>query len=77
MKSTAATASARFDALANSPQFENRPTPEGAAVLMDELLFQRASQIYLWAMPLINSMGMKVGSEEKFDAGYHIKHVNH
>ena len=39
---------------------------------MDELLFQRASQTYLWAMPLINSMGMRVGSEEKFDAGYHI-----
>ena len=63
---------ARFDALANSPQFENRPTPDAAAALMDELLFQRATQTYLWAMPLINTMGMKVGSEEKFGAGYHV-----
>jgi len=43
---------------------------------MDELLFQRASQIYLWAMPLINTMGMKVGSEEKFGAGYHVRKTN-
>ena len=63
---------ARFDALANSPQFENRPTPDAAAALTDELLFQRATQAYLWAMPLINTMGMKVGSEEKFGAGYHV-----
>ena len=62
----------RFEALANSPTFENRPTPESAEKLMDELLFQRASQAYLWAMPLINTMGMKVGSEEKFGAGYHV-----
>jgi hypothetical protein len=38
---------------------------------MDELLFLRASQIYLWAMPLINTMGMKVGSEKTSGAGYH------
>ena len=62
----------RFQALAKSPQFENRPTDASAAVLMDELLFQRASQIYLWAMPLINTMGMKVGSEKTFGAGYHL-----
>ena len=62
----------RFQALAKSPQFENRPTEAAAAALMDELLFQRASQIYLWAMPLINTMGMKVGSEEEFGAGYNV-----
>jgi hypothetical protein len=39
---------------------------------MDELLFQRASQTYLWAMPLINTMGMKTGSEAKFGAGYNV-----
>ena len=39
----------RFDALANSATFENRPTPASAEKLMDELLFQRASQTYLWA----------------------------
>jgi len=62
----------RFQALANSPQFENRPTEASAAALMDELFFQRASQIYLWAMPLINTMGMKTGSEKAFGAGYHV-----
>lgn len=61
-----------YDMLANLETFENRPTEESASVLMDELLFQRASQVYLWAMPLINTMGMKVGSEEKFGAGYNI-----
>ncbi len=70
----ASTASAQrnYEALANSPTFENRPTNEASKVLMDELLFQRASQSYLWAMPLINTMGMKVGSEEKFGAGYNV-----
>lgn len=62
----------RFQALANSPQFENRPTEQAATALMDELLFQRASQIYLWAMPLINTMGMKTASEKAFGAGYHV-----
>jgi hypothetical protein len=62
----------RFDALAKSPQFENQPTQDSAEKLMDEMLFQRASQTYLWAMPLVNTMGMKVGSEEKFGAGYHV-----
>ena len=45
---------------------------QSAETLMDELLFQRASQTYLWAMPLVNTMGMKVGSEEKFGAGYNV-----
>lgn len=62
----------RFQALASPPTFENRPTAQAGDLLMDELLFQRASQIYLWAMPLINTMGMKVGSEKTFGAGYHV-----
>jgi hypothetical protein len=36
------------------------------------LLFQRATQAYLWALPLINTLGMKVGSEKVFGAGYHV-----
>lgn len=62
----------RFEALANSPMSENRPTPETARTLRDELLFQRATQTYLWALPLINTMGMKAGSEKKFGAGYNV-----
>jgi hypothetical protein len=62
----------RFDALANAPFVENRATPETAQLLRDELLFQRATQTYLWALPLINTLGMKVGSEKAFGAGYNV-----
>jgi|SRR5580698_5440267 hypothetical protein len=63
---------ARFEQLASLPFVENRPTAETAQTLNDELLFQRATQTYLWAMPLINTLGMKVGSEGKFGAGYNV-----
>lgn len=62
----------RFDRLANLPFTEGRPTPETAQTLRDELLFQRATQVYLWALPVINTLGMKVGSEKAFGAGYNV-----
>ncbi len=62
----------RFDVLANAPYKENRPTTETAQTLRDELLFQRATQTYLWALPLINTIGMKFGSEKAFGAGYNV-----
>ena len=62
----------RFDELAELPFSENRPTEETAQTLRDELLFQRATQTYLWAMPLINTLGMKYGSEEIFGSGYNV-----
>jgi len=62
----------RFDKLANLPFKENRPTQETAQSLRDELLFQRATQAYLWALPLINTLGMKDGSEKVFGAGYNV-----
>ncbi len=62
----------RFDELANLPFKENRPTKETAQALRNELLFQRATQTYLWAMPLINTLGMKEGSERVFGAGYNV-----
>ena len=62
----------RFDELANLPFAENRPTKETAQTLRDELLFQRATQTYLWALPLINTLGMKNGSEKVFGAGYNV-----
>ena len=62
----------RFDELANAPFKENRPTKETAATLRDELLFQRATQTYLWALPLINTLGMKAGSEKVFGTGYNV-----
>lgn len=63
---------ARFEALSNPPFVENRPTAESAQTLRDELLFQRATQTYLWALPLINTLGMKVGSEKVFGAGSNV-----
>jgi hypothetical protein len=62
----------RYDALAGSAMVENRPTPATSKLLKDELLFQRATQTYLWALPLINTLGMKVGSEKTFGAGYNV-----
>jgi len=62
----------RFTELANAPFAENRPTKVTAETLRDELLFQRATQVYLWAMPLINTLGMKFGSEKVFGAGYNV-----
>ncbi|MEY4568252.1 MAG: hypothetical protein RLY14_3222, partial [Planctomycetota bacterium] len=62
----------RFDELANAPFTENRPAHETAQMLRDELLFQRATQTYLWALPLINTLGMKNGSESAFGSGYNV-----
>ena len=62
----------RYDELANLPFVNNRPTPETAKILSNELMFQRATQTYLWAVPLINTLGMKVGSEKTFGAGYNV-----
>jgi hypothetical protein len=69
---TSAPAQTRYDALAESPMADNRPTPETAKLLREELLFQRATQIYLWALPLMNTLGMKLASEEAFGAGYNV-----
>ena len=62
----------RFDALAELPFVQNRPTPETAEALRRELAFRQATQAYLWALPLINTLGMKFGSEEVFGAGYNV-----
>jgi hypothetical protein len=63
---------ARFDGLANLPFEQNRPTEETAQTLMGELTFQRATQTYLSAMPLLNTMGMRDGAAEAFGTGYNI-----
>jgi hypothetical protein len=48
------------------------PTAEGAAALKDELLYQHATQSYLWALPALNMYAMKEASEAKFGAGYNV-----
>ena len=62
----------RFDEPAHLEFANNRPTKGSAQTLRDELLFQRATQTYLWELPLVNTLGMKVGSEKTFGAGYHV-----
>jgi hypothetical protein len=63
---------ARFEALASLPFPEGHPTAETVATLNDELLFQRATQVYLWALPAVNLYAMKEGSERAFGAGYSV-----
>lgn len=63
---------ARFEELANLPMALNRPTDETAATLRRELLFQQAVQAYLYALPLINTLGMKFGSDAVFGTGYNV-----
>ncbi|RDI97753.1 DUF1254 domain-containing protein [Dyella solisilvae] len=47
-------------------------TPQKAAQLQDELLYQRAVQAYLWALPALNMVAMKEGSERVFGKGYNV-----
>ena len=61
-----------YQQLSNLPFVQNRPTAQTTQSLRDELLFQRATQVYLWAIPLINTLGMQVGSEKAFGSGYNI-----
>ena len=58
--------------IAALPFVENRATAETAQTLRDEMLYHRATQTYLWAMPLINTLGMKAGSEKTFGEGYNV-----
>ncbi|MBS0454841.1 MAG: DUF1254 domain-containing protein [Proteobacteria bacterium] len=60
----------RFDQLAKSPFAQNRPTAATAKTLQEELIFQRATQTYLWALPLLNTMGMRDGFAKSFGSGY-------
>jgi hypothetical protein len=47
----------RYESLAGIRLTEDRPTAETAQLLKDELRFRRASQVYLWALPVINLYG--------------------
>lgn len=67
-----ALAASRYEHLANLPFAGGYPTQEGIAQLKDELLFQRAVQSYIWALPALNMSAMKEGSEKVFGAGYNV-----
>jgi hypothetical protein len=51
---------------------EGLPSRESARELVDELLFQRAVQVYIAALPAVNMLSMRDGSEAAFGAGYNV-----
>src|SRR5258708_32481340 len=61
-----------FSELANLPFAGGRSAADATEQVDGDLLFQRATQTYLWAMPLINTLGMQIGSEKTFGAGYSV-----
>ena len=61
--------------LTDMPFVENYPTDETAEALLKELLFQRAVQSYLWALPAMNVVSMKEETERVFGTGYNIMPV--
>jgi len=62
----------RYDGLADLPFKDGFLSREAIASLKDELVFQRAVQSYIWALPALNMYGMKEGSEKAFGKGYHV-----
>jgi hypothetical protein len=64
--------SARYGDLADQVFTRGHLSKEAVASLADELIFQRATQAYLWALPALNMYGMKEGSEKVFGKGYNI-----
>jgi hypothetical protein len=61
-----------WEQLRTLPFPENYPTPEAAQQLYDEMLFQRACQVVLWALPAMSVYAMKKGSERAFGAGSNV-----
>jgi hypothetical protein len=62
----------RYDAFANAPFTQGLLAKDMIAALKDELVFERAVQSYLWALPALNMYGMKEGSEKVFGKGYNV-----
>ena len=68
LSGTAFSQSARWDELSKLPFKENYLTPETSARLYGELQFQRAVQVYLWALPAMNMVAMRDGQAAAFGA---------
>jgi hypothetical protein len=65
-------AAQRYSMLADQPFTGGFLSEDARATLKEELIFQRATQAYLWALPALNMYGMKEGSEKVFGQGYNI-----
>jgi len=46
-----------------------------AKTLLEELYFQRACQVYLWALPAMNTVAMREASAKAFGSGYNVMPV--
>src|SRR6476646_10587998 len=64
--------SARWDELSKLPFKESYPTSETSARLYDELQFQRAVQVYLWALPAMNMVAMRDGQAATVGGGNNV-----
>jgi hypothetical protein len=64
--------STRWDELSELPFKDNFPTPAASAQLYDELQFQRACQVYLWALPAMNMVAMRDGQAAAFGSGNNV-----
>jgi len=62
----------QWEELSKLPFKEDYPTPETSARLYDELQFQRACQVYLWALPAMNMVAMRDGQAAAFGAGNNV-----
>jgi hypothetical protein len=62
----------RYDQVADAPFPQGFLARETIAALKDEMTFQRATQAYLWALPVLSMYGMKEGSEKVFGKGYNV-----
>jgi hypothetical protein len=60
------------EALANAPFDKSFLADDVVAALQDQQVIQRATQVYLWALPALSMLGMKEGSEKTFGAGYNV-----
>ncbi|CAB3809595.1 DUF1254 domain-containing protein [Paraburkholderia fynbosensis] len=63
---------ATFEVLAQQPFESGYPTPQAIRTLEDELFFQRAVQVYHWALPAVNMFSMKEGAEKNYGSGYNV-----
>ena len=62
----------RYEALASMPFKLGNLSTADIRALNDEMMFQRATQLFLWALPSLNMYAMKEASETKFGKGYNV-----
>ena len=65
----------RYGSIAGLPFDGGHPTPDTAEALREELYFQRAVQVYLWALPAMNMVAMQKGLGATFGEGYNVMSV--